>query len=594
MRATARYRLAALGFAGCALFATARPAAAQDDPANRARGLSATTAYLVGDIDAVNLYNGNLTASLPLGGSYPVGGALGYGLVLQYNSGVWTLSDGLPCPSFGEPSTEDADPDVFHNAGIGWRLSLGDLYPPGTPVYNDSGVTWLYVAADGAKHAFFAPNLHNGEPTTANVFYSRDDTYLRFNLAPAGLPAGWKTIEFPSGLVHTFDGSNRLVTIADRSGNALAVSYAHAGEWDLTDTQGRTQKVFFRTAAPGLGQVDHLTVTAFGGTATYSFTYADTTISRDHYDTDSCRSKQLTVPLLASVGLPDGSSYSMSYMLQPNFVNGTYTVPGTLIGLVLPTFGRYDYTYGTYSFRHPRSDVTPQIWVSTAEGVLSKTVTDVTGTVLGTWSYAQATRAGSSLDEQRTLVTSPLGHQTYHYFDDNGGGWSEGLPFSPDLLDAAGTHNLSTEVYQGAVSAGVLRRRTYLRYTNDSQVSGNGSENSRVESEHTLYDDDGGRTADVDDSSFDGLGHYRAAATSGTFPGNNYGSTPEGRPFTKHYGTDTGPERNIPGSVVDNTVNTTKGVAVQGRKTVHYDPENNVTVVTGDGGSIVSVRKGKP
>jgi hypothetical protein len=73
-----------------------------------------------------------------------------------------------------------------------------------------------------------------------------------------------------------------------------------------------------------------------------------------------------------------------------------------------------------------------------------------------------------------------------------------------------------------------------------------------------------------------------------------HGATPEGRPFTKHYGTETGPQRNIPGSVVDNTINTTKGVPVKGGKTVHYDPVNNVTVVTGDGGSIVSVHKGAP
>jgi len=73
-----------------------------------------------------------------------------------------------------------------------------------------------------------------------------------------------------------------------------------------------------------------------------------------------------------------------------------------------------------------------------------------------------------------------------------------------------------------------------------------------------------------------------------------YGATPQGRPFTKHYGTETGPVRNIPGSVVDNTITTTKGVPVKGGKTVHYDPGNNVTVVTGDGGSIVSVHKGPP
>jgi hypothetical protein len=73
-----------------------------------------------------------------------------------------------------------------------------------------------------------------------------------------------------------------------------------------------------------------------------------------------------------------------------------------------------------------------------------------------------------------------------------------------------------------------------------------------------------------------------------------HGSTPEGRPFTKHYGTDTGPQRNIPGTVVDETIRKAPGKPAGGGKTVHYDPENNVTVVTGDGGSIVSVHKGPP
>ncbi len=73
-----------------------------------------------------------------------------------------------------------------------------------------------------------------------------------------------------------------------------------------------------------------------------------------------------------------------------------------------------------------------------------------------------------------------------------------------------------------------------------------------------------------------------------------YGSTPEGRPFTKHYGTETGPQRNTPGSVIDNAINTGFGVDVGGGKTLYYDPSNDITVVTGDGGSIVSARRGPP
>src|SRR5262249_20164883 len=157
---------------------------------------------------------------------------------------------------------------------------------------------------------------------------------------------------------------------------------------------------------------------------------------------------------------------------------------------------------------------TPQFWLSTSEGIRSKTVTDVSGAVLGTWTYEQAARPGSSIDEQRLLVTSPLGHQTYHYFDSFGGDWTEGLPFTPDLADATGTRRLSTEVYQGSAAGGALLRSTYLRFTDDSvSAAGHpgqtayGSFDGRVESERTVFWDDGGRIADVDYSGFDGLGH---------------------------------------------------------------------------------------
>jgi len=73
-----------------------------------------------------------------------------------------------------------------------------------------------------------------------------------------------------------------------------------------------------------------------------------------------------------------------------------------------------------------------------------------------------------------------------------------------------------------------------------------------------------------------------------------YGATPKGRPYTKHYAKETGPQRNIPGSVVDEVIDKAKGVPAPGGKTVYYDPVNNITVVTGRGQSIVSVHKGRP
>jgi RHS repeat-associated protein len=72
------------------------------------------------------------------------------------------------------------------------------------------------------------------------------------------------------------------------------------------------------------------------------------------------------------------------------------------------------------------------------------------------------------------------------------------------------------------------------------------------------------------------------------------GRTPAGRPLDPHYEFTTGPSRNIPGSVVDETIDNNPGVEAEGNKTVYCDPINNVTVVTGNNDVIVSVHKGPP
>lgn len=89
--------------------------------------------------------------------------------------------------------------------------------------------------------------------------------------------------------------------------------------------------------------------------------------------------------------------------------------------------------------------------------------------------------------------------------------------------------------------------------------------------------------------SFGSSGQETVAPVSGA-----YGTTPAGRPLTRHYAVETGPIRNIPGTVVDEVIDNNPGVPTVGGKTVYYDPRNNVTVVTGDGESIVSVHKGRP
>ena len=74
-----------------------------------------------------------------------------------------------------------------------------------------------------------------------------------------------------------------------------------------------------------------------------------------------------------------------------------------------------------------------------------------------------------------------------------------------------------------------------------------------------------------------------------------FGNTPEGRPLSQHYATETGPARNIPGSVVDETINHPTHTQQLGDRTVYYSADNNVTVVVSNTtGKIMSARKGTP
>ncbi len=233
-RATCAAALRHVGTAtALALSLWGNPTIAQDHP-NHKRGTDAATAFAYDQLDAVNLYNGNLTINIPIGQEYPVGAGFGYSLNLHYNSNAWEFEEG-PYNQWEQPTTT-AFPDPHANAGMGWVLSLGRLHAPLSGRFNTS-TSWLLVEPDGNRRQF-SPTLHDGETPTTNVFYTRDGSYLR--MRPVG--AAWE-VESPSGLVRTFDASGRLTQIRDRTAsqpspagtnNSLSISYG-TNLWTLTD-----------------------------------------------------------------------------------------------------------------------------------------------------------------------------------------------------------------------------------------------------------------------------------------------------------------------------------------------------------------------
>jgi RHS repeat-associated protein len=72
-------------------------------------------------------------------------------------------------------------------------------------------------------------------------------------------------------------------------------------------------------------------------------------------------------------------------------------------------------------------------------------------------------------------------------------------------------------------------------------------------------------------------------------------ATPAGRVFSAHYLNETGPVRNIPGSVVDEAIDHGQVVEKLADRTVYFDAKNDVTIVQSDTtGKIMSVRRGAP
>lgn len=389
--------------------------------------------------DSVNLFNGNLFLPLPLGIKYPLARDFSYQFAHSYNSNVWDLTQ-------VSANVVVAWPNRYSNAGFGWDISFGRLIDPAS---SDNGdlVKWVYVSPDGASHPFYTTLHADVSETDDNVFYTRDDTYLRLKQ----LSGTSVVIEAPDGRVMTFDLSGaewRLIKIADQfkangvPTNYVSISYGTNGDWTITDNHGRTQRVYFRNDPAGYYPrvVDRIELSAFGGTtATYSFAYTVGTVSRPTVDNDPSTSTTVQVPMLYSITLPDSSKYVFGY--YP--LGAANDASGRMSSMQLPTLGKIEWTYRSYPFVSSGCPTSFPTMFRANTGVASRKLVDAAGVAAGTWTYASAlnplTNAGVCVDDGElvNILTTPLGDKEFHYFSVNTQGiarWLNraeyGLPFS--------------------------------------------------------------------------------------------------------------------------------------------------------------------
>ncbi|MCU1246672.1 MAG: hypothetical protein JWN02_2582, partial [Acidobacteria bacterium] len=530
--------LLALLFAGTAI--AAHP--------NAERGFSADSAYQFGNLDTVNLFNGNVSLTIPLGQRYEVGGSVSYGFSLVYNSKVWDYQQGWD--SGQQADATEAIPNRDSNAGLGWTLSQGrlkDLSTDGTIRY-----PYSYFSADGGEHGLYY-TLHDGETAAANVFYTRDGSNLRLTVS-----SELAEVEFPDGTAQTFElvfGSWRLKQIHDRfkdgSGayyvNFVNVSYpasapACTGPAPVTlysDSLGRTQTVCYQSHAydnsPRL-TVESVVLTSFGGgTARYQFSYFDTSVYRDCLDTNGSNSATIQVPLLTGVTMPqpDGSSFTFSYNVAADFTNCTQ---GTINSVTLPTKGQIGWTWQRYVLPSGELDnCSSRIeTLDNVTGIRTKTTRDAAGTALGVWTYESLRSLNNgpiycghkpgtysdfaigASDEVHTVVTRPDGNKEIHYFStwprvdatSPAGGDSSfyGLPFTPlrteleaQMASSSPAHALAVAPASCVPDAPCFPTPApYLpRYLSEEQQSCSGGNCTTIRSSYVRYERDGPATGNL-------------------------------------------------------------------------------------------------
>ena len=226
--------------------------AAADKPPAIELGFKADKVYSFGSLDNVNLFNGNMIFTIPLGLKYPVSSSLSYGLTLVYNSKAW---DYYYVESWQDPRDVRAwaKPNIRSNAGMGWRVSLGRLIPPSSPTATTGYLEansqhWVYEGPAGDEHSF---------PGTVGVIHATDssnDYGDGSRIRMVYIDAANRDIQFPNGEVHRFvyeRNSWRIKRMADAFNNAITITYGYVGTsdrtatWSLTDGAGRTQVITF-------------------------------------------------------------------------------------------------------------------------------------------------------------------------------------------------------------------------------------------------------------------------------------------------------------------------------------------------------------
>jgi RHS repeat-associated protein len=442
---------------------------AQDVPQSISAGLQAYQAYHGGNIDQVNLSNGNVHVSIPLI-SYPQrGGKLKLSYALEFNGKPESVS---PVCVQNWPNPPDCSQYAWMRPPVdsysNWHIvDEQDLATTShVMVYNNHGVrtTWtdmIWITPDGAQHPGAAVTSVSGQ--TGQVSLDGSGFYTG---APTTGTCSSHCFTSDSNGISYYPSSG--IKREDSNGNWIAVS----SNGTVTDTMGRTipptpttpQASNSNSSAGCTGPLPIAAVTTWivpgvnDAPLTYTFCYVAITVNIPE--------NALTPPF--SLGPPiNGANFHYIVKLQsvvlPNS-EGAWTFEynsaspgdpagtnyGDLSKITFPTGGTISYSYQLQNVVAPLS-----MWAT------SRTVVSGPSDPGATWNYKYGGGYGTNQIAITVTDPQPYSNDTVHTFTNYGTGASPAY------------YETLTQSYNGSSSGGNVLKTVATTYSSGGAYGGN-------------------------------------------------------------------------------------------------------------------------
>jgi RHS repeat-associated protein len=470
--------------------------------ADTQRGFPPNTGIATTGLDHVNLFNGNVAVSIPLGPGYPVGAGLSSQLRLVYNSHIWRTGFACVNPIDGRDyyGVYVRGSSVF---GAGWRLDLGYLHQE---LNDDFALGPDFLTPDGSAHRFGSavPSVTRDtsflrrQATNEVDFPNGDRGFLNQVIPSSAVAHGSTTLDFDADgsfltkLQSRFDDYVLVNYVSnyevfDNTIRIASVQHFHRNHSTGQDELLRTINFHYTSLTVNAGTINTWAVVSeidfptTAGTQRVLFTYHTSGFDRPVTDitASACPSgpqsrSTVAAPLLKSIQL-DASQPALSYQFEylTTFDTSLGAKAGVIRQMIVPTGGAVQYVWsippGSPASLAPdsscqRGDPTCDFAFRRRNiaGILQRIeYPDGLGGQGNTWAYNRERFGFTPPIYKRTEVIAPDGFKAWHYFNDEPDSTayreSNGLEYQMEHLD----------------ENDVVTRRTRFCYSDDSGIRNN-------------------------------------------------------------------------------------------------------------------------